>query len=99
MTSAARTTRRSRQELQADCYAGAWGHSARQRDILEIGDLEAALNAASAIGDDRLQRQAGQEVDPETFTHGTSEQRMRWFRRGFEAGRLEACDTFSVEEP
>jgi predicted metalloprotease len=88
-----------RQELQADCYAGVWGHSARLRNIVETGDLEAALTAASAIGDDRLQRQAGQEVDPETFTHGTSEQRMRWFRRGFEAGRLEVCDTFSVEEP
>jgi uncharacterized protein len=87
-----------RQELQADCYAGVWGHSANARKIVEVGDLEAALAAASAIGDDRLQQQAGREVNPETFTHGTSEQRARWFRRGFETGRLEACDTFSVQE-
>ncbi len=87
-----------RQELQADCYAGVWGHSANARKIVEVGDVEAALAAASAIGDDRLQQQAGREVDPETFTHGTSEQRVRWFRRGFETGRLEACDTFSVQE-
>jgi predicted metalloprotease len=88
-----------RQELQADCYAGVWGHSADLRKVLEVGDLEKALTAASAIGDDRLQKQAGVEVDPETFTHGTSEQRMRWFRRGFDVGRLEACDTFSGGEP
>jgi len=87
-----------RQELQADCYAGVWGHAADARKVLEIGDLEKALTAASAIGDDRLQKQAGVEVDPETFTHGTSEQRVRWFRRGFDTGRLEACDTFSVPE-
>jgi predicted metalloprotease len=87
-----------RQELQADCYAGVWGGSANARKIVEIGDLEAALTAATAIGDDRLQKQAGREVNPETFTHGTSAQRVRWFRRGFEAGRLEACDTFSTEE-
>jgi predicted metalloprotease len=87
-----------KQELQADCYAGVWGHSAAERKILEIGDLDEALNAASAIGDDRLQHDAGREVDPETFTHGTSAQRMKWFRRGFDTGRLDACDTFS-EEP
>jgi len=87
-----------RQELQADCYAGVWGHSANARKLVEIGDLDAALAAATAIGDDRLQKQAGRQVNPETFTHGTSEQRVRWFRRGFEAGRLEACDTYSVEE-
>jgi hypothetical protein len=87
-----------RQELQADCYAGVWGSSANARKIVEVGDLEAALTAATAIGDDRLQKQAGREVNPETFTHGTSAQRVRWFRRGFEAGRLEACDTFSTEE-
>jgi predicted metalloprotease len=86
-----------RQELQADCYAGVWGHSADVRKLLEIGDVEAALTAASAIGDDRLQKQAGRRVNPETFTHGTSEQRVRWFRRGFETGRFAACDTFSVE--
>jgi hypothetical protein len=88
-----------RQELQADCYAGVWGHSADARKIVEVGDLEAALTAASAIGDDRLQQQSGRGVNPETFTHGSSAQRVRWFRRGFETGRLEACDTFSVEEP
>jgi predicted metalloprotease len=87
-----------RQELQADCYAGVWGHSAQARTLLEIGDVDAALAAATAIGDDRLQKQSGREVNPETFTHGTSEQRVRWFRRGFETGRLEACDTFSVQE-
>jgi predicted metalloprotease len=87
-----------RQELQADCYAGVWGHSANARKIIEVGDLEVALAAASAIGDDRLQAQAGREVDPETFTHGTSQQRVRWFRRGFETGRLDACDTSSVQE-
>jgi predicted metalloprotease len=88
-----------RQELQADCYAGVWGHSADRRKIIEVGDLEAALTAASAIGDDRLQEQAGRQVNPETFTHGTSAQRVRWFRRGFETGRLEACDTFSAQDP
>ena len=86
-----------RQELQADCYAGVWGHGAKGR-ILEIGDLDNALTAASAIGDDRLQKQAGVDVDPETFTHGTSEQRMKWFRRGFDTGRLDACDTFSAKD-
>jgi predicted metalloprotease len=87
-----------RQELQADCYAGVWGHSADLRKIVEVGDLEAALTAASAIGDDRLQQQSGRQVNPETFTHGTSEQRVRWFRRGFTTGRLESCDTFSAED-
>ncbi len=87
-----------RQELQADCYAGVWGHSAAARKVLDVGDLEEALTAASAIGDDRLQRDAGGDVDPETFTHGTSAQRMKWFRRGYDTGRLDACDTFS-EEP
>lgn len=86
-----------RQELQADCYAGVWGHSAAARDKLEAGDLDEALTAANAIGDDRLQKQANRDVDPETFTHGTSEQRKKWFRRGFDTGRLDACDTFSVE--
>ena len=88
-----------RQELQADCYAGVWGHSADVRKLLEIGDLEKALTAATAIGDDRLQKQAGRRVNPETFTHGTSEQRVRWFRKGYTTGHLESCDTFSVEEP
>lgn len=88
-----------RVELQADCYAGVWAHAARGKNLLEAGDLEEALTAAAAIGDDRLQQQAGREVKPETFTHGTSAQRMRWFRRGFDAGTFEACDTFSVSSP
>lgn len=87
-----------RQELQADCFAGVWGHEAQGRKLLEAGDLEEALTAATAIGDDRLQNQAGREVNPETFTHGTSAQRVRWFRNGFETGRFAACDTFSAGE-
>ena len=84
-----------RLELQADCYAGLWAHHAnRTRQILEEGDLEEALRAASAIGDDRLQRQATGYVNPDAFTHGSSEQRVRWFRQGFESGRIEDCDTF-----
>ena len=85
-----------RQELQADCFAGMWGHYANtKRDLLDPGDLEEALTAATAIGDDRLQRDAGGDVVPDSFTHGTSAQRVRWFRKGFETGSLEACDTFS----
>jgi predicted metalloprotease len=83
-----------RQELQADCLAGVWGHSARERGILEMGDLEEGITAASAIGDDRLQRQAGRRVNPETWTHGSSEQRVEWFRRGFDSGDPSDCDTF-----
>jgi len=84
-----------RLELQADCYAGLWAHHAqRMRQVLEPGDLDEALNAASAIGDDRLQRQARGHVVPESFTHGTSEQRRSWFRRGFDNGRARDCDTF-----
>jgi predicted metalloprotease len=88
-----------RRELQADCYAGVWGHHAQQaRDLLEPGDLEEALGAAAAIGDDRLQRSAQGRVAPETFTHGTSEQRVRWFRRGFDTGAVNQCDTFRTAE-
>jgi predicted metalloprotease len=87
-----------RTELQADCFAGVWGHEAQNRKLLDPGDLEEALNAATAIGDDRLQKQAGMEVHPETFTHGSSAQRVRWFRRGFDSGRLGACDTFSATD-
>jgi predicted metalloprotease len=83
-----------RLELQADCFAGIWGHSTAQRDILERGDVEEGLNAAAAIGDDRLQREAGRRVSPESFTHGTSAQRVEWFRRGLESGKVSACDTF-----
>lgn len=86
-----------RQELQADCFSGVWGHIAhRDRQILEPGDLEEALMAASAIGDDRLQRRSGGQVVPDSFTHGTSEQRVRWFRKGFESGDIEACNTFAA---
>ena len=86
------------QELQADCFAGLWGYNAnRKRQLLDEGDLEEALRAASAIGDDRLQREAGQRVVPDSFTHGTSEQRVKWFRTGFETGSLEACDTFAAK--
>ncbi|KAA1188186.1 hypothetical protein F0M18_19320 [Pseudohalioglobus sediminis] len=86
-----------RQELQADCFAGLWGHAASaQQQLLEPGDLEEALRAASAIGDDRLQKEAGQRVVPDSFTHGSSEQRVRWFRRGFDSGELAACDTFAA---
>ena len=84
-----------RLELQADCFAGIWAHHAeRTRHILEAGDVEEALNAAAAIGDDRLQRQAQGRVAPESFTHGTSKQRVQWFTRGIESGDLRRCDTF-----
>ena len=85
-----------RLELQADCLAGVWAyHADRAHQILEQGDVEEALGAAAAIGDDRLQRQAGGRVAPETFTHGTSQQRVRWFTRGIESGELRQCDTFT----
>ena len=85
-----------RQELQADCYAGLWGHAANtQRQLLDPGDLEEALRAATAIGDDRLQREAGRSVVPDSFTHGSSAQRVRWFNVGFNTGDINACDTFS----
>ena len=86
-----------RLELQADCFAGVWGHRAdRMQKILEPGETEQALTAASAIGDDRLQRQTQGQSVPESFTHGTSEQRVRWFRRGMESGDVRQCDTFSA---
>lgn len=85
-----------RLELQADCYAGLWAHDAQAtRPFLQTGDVEEALTAATAIGDDRLQKQARGTVAPETFTHGTSAQRVRWFKTGFEQGSLAACDTFT----
>jgi hypothetical protein len=87
-----------RTELQADCFAGVWGHDARGEKLLEAGDIEGAITAATAIGDDRLQKQAGREVNPETFTHGTSAQRVRWFRTGFETGRFDACNTFAARD-
>lgn len=89
-----------RQELQADCYAGVWGHNAQARhQWLEEGDIEEALKTASAIGDDRLQKQSRGRVVPDAFTHGTSEQRVRWFTTGFRSGRFDSCDTFSVAKP
>jgi predicted metalloprotease len=83
-----------RLELQADCFAGVWGHSTAQRNILENGDVEAGLRAAASVGDDTLQRSAGRAVQPERFTHGSSAQRVAWFRRGLESGSIDACDTF-----
>jgi predicted metalloprotease len=82
-------------ELQADCYAGVWGHYAGARGLLDPGDTEEGLNAAAAIGDDRLQRMARGEVVPESFTHGSSADRVRWLRRGLDNGSIDACNTFS----
>jgi predicted metalloprotease len=88
-----------RMELQADCFAGVWGRNAAQsRQLLEAGDVEEGLRAASAIGDDRMQRRTQGWVVPDAFTHGSSEQRVRWFRRGLETGDPAACDTFSAQE-
>lgn len=88
-----------RMELQADCYAGLWAsHANRSRGILEQGDVEAALHAASAIGDDAMQRRSQGQVVPDSFTHGTSEQRARWFKKGIESGRVEDCDTFAARQ-
>jgi predicted metalloprotease len=86
-----------RLELQADCFAGIWAHNAGNRKQLEAGDIEEGLNAASAIGDDRLQKQSQGYVVPESFTHGSSEQRVRWFKRGMETGRMSDCDTFAAK--
>ena len=85
-----------RLELQADCYAGIWGNGTQRRDLLEAGDLEEALRAANVIGDDALQKQSTGVVRPESFTHGSSAQRARWFKRGFENGRPGDCDTFAA---
>ena len=88
-----------RMELQADCYAGVWAHNAaRSRQLLEPGDIEEGLRAASAIGDDRIQKQTQGRIVPDAFTHGSSEQRMRWFSRGFETGDPQACDTFGAAQ-
>jgi len=86
-----------RLELQADCFAGVWGnHTEKAKHILEQGDIEEALNAASAIGDDRLQKQSMGYVNPDSFTHGSSEQRVSWFKKGLRSGQLKDCETFSV---
>jgi predicted metalloprotease len=83
-------------ELQADCFAGVWGYSTSQRNILHGGDVEEGLGAASAVGDDRIQRQTTGEVNPDSFTHGSAADRARWFRRGLESGQVNACDTFAA---
>ena len=83
-----------RLELQADCFAGVWAHTTEQRDIINQNDVESGLRAAAAVGDDRLQKMATGHVSPESFTHGTSAQRMSWFRRGLDSGRISACSTF-----
>lgn len=94
-----------RLELQADCFAGIWAHAGSQRKelkagqvVLEPGDIEEALQAAAAIGDDRLQRESSGGVSPESWTHGSSAQRVRWFKRGYETGRVDTCDTFSASQ-
>jgi predicted metalloprotease len=88
-----------RLELQADCFAGVWGHRAdKYANILESGDAEEALKAASRVGDDTIQRSAGRSVVPDSFTHGSSEQRMRWFTAGFNSGSVDACDTFKAAD-
>jgi predicted metalloprotease len=88
-----------RVELQADCFAGVWAyHTNEAKQIIEQGDVESALNAASAIGDDALQRQSRGEVVPDSFTHGTSAQRVRWFKKGLETGSVEQCNTFEARQ-
>ena len=86
-----------RLELQADCFAGIWGHNTQQRGHLESGDVDEGLAAAAAVGDDRIQKQARGYVSPESFTHGSSAQRSQWFRRGFDTGDLKSCDTFAAQ--
>jgi predicted metalloprotease len=83
-----------RLELQADCFAGVWAHHAGNRNLLEAGDVEEAMRAAAAIGDDTIQRRTQGAIVPESFTHGTSEQRMRWFMTGMKSGQISACNTF-----
>jgi predicted metalloprotease len=85
-------------ELQADCYAGVWAHSTQQRNLLEQGDIQSALGAAAAVGDDRLQRMSTGHVAPDSFTHGSSAQRMHWFQQGFDSGSIAACNTFAAQE-
>jgi hypothetical protein len=87
-----------RLELQTDCLAGVWAQSVYDRDLLEEGDLEEALRAADAVGDDTIQEQSGGGIDQDTWTHGSAAQRQRWFDRGFESGSTEACDTSSADE-
>jgi predicted metalloprotease len=84
-----------RLELQADCFAGVWAHTTNQRHMLDASDAKEAIQAAAAVGDDRLQRMSGREVSPENFTHGSSEQRVQWFEQGFSSGDINSCNTFS----
>ena len=86
-------------ELQADCFAGVWGHYAKQRGLLDPGDVQAGLAAAAAIGDDRIQQQSRGRVSPESFTHGSSAQRVRWFRSGLDSGDVNQCNTFETARP
>ncbi|HEX9301672.1 MAG TPA: neutral zinc metallopeptidase [Casimicrobiaceae bacterium] len=88
-----------RLELQADCYAGVWGYFAKRRNLLETGDLEEGFRAAAAVGDDQIQKRAQGYAVPESFTHGSAEQRLRWFRTGLDSGDMRVCDTFSVQRP
>jgi predicted metalloprotease len=83
-----------RLELQADCYAGVWANSTQQRNLLQAGDVQEAMNAAAAVGDDRIQQQSGQRVNVDAFTHGSAAQREEWFNRGFQSGDMRQCDTF-----
>jgi uncharacterized protein len=85
-------------ELQADCFAGVWAHSTQQRGLLESGDVQSALGAAAAVGDDRLQKMSTGHISPESFTHGTSQQRMHWFKAGLDNGTVAACNTFGQSE-
>jgi predicted metalloprotease len=87
-----------RLELQADCFAGIWAHSTDERKLLEKGDAASAVSAAQAVGDDRLQRSSTGTVSPEKWTHGSSEERARWFEKGFDQGKIDACDTFSASD-
>ncbi len=99
MDARARNALSVRLELQADCFAGVWGHFAQRRNLLDPGDVEEGLRAAAAVGDDRLQREAQGVVTPESFTHGSSAQRARWFRVGLDRGDVRSCDTFAAREP
>lgn len=87
-----------RQELQADCFAGVWGHSAQQRGLIDAKDVESGIAAATAVGDDRLQQRSRGYVVPESFTHGSSAQRVRWFKTGLNSGDIKSCDTFSTRD-
>ena len=87
-----------RTELQADCFAGVWAHDTNERKLLDASDLPEAIGAAAAVGDDRLQKSARGTVRPESFSHGTSAQRQKWFKAGFDTGKMEACDTFAASD-